>query len=131
MIPWYVFKKNRTKNTWSLESSVSIILQKIEIAFYCEKYSCPHFDHVIMIQGNRKLKKIDIQTIFFPVTVILLSQTLLNFWPTALKNCIHCVFRLAIVLKHVFFKRKPFFYLSFNFLNIMLEIRLRFLKYFS
>ena len=65
MIPWYVFKKNRTKNTWSLESSVSIILQKIEIAFYCEKYSCRHFDHVIMIQGNRKLKKIDIQTIFF------------------------------------------------------------------
>ena len=35
-------------------------------------------------------------------------------------------FTSKIISIHVFFIRKPFFCLSLNFLNIMLEIRLRF-----
>ena len=43
----------------------------------------------------------------------------------------HTTKSLSVNLLHVFFIRKPFFCLSLNFLNIMLEIRLRFSKYFS
>ena len=47
------------------------------------------------------------------------------------RNVVDCTCNVFLSFFYFFFKkRKPFFCLSLNFLNIMLQIRLRFSKYF-